>query len=445
MLRIAAAHKTGFLQDQCSIPFVTRMVNVFRGAVAHLPASSIPEGVWNSLELDLVYCICRHRTWINCSLLDSICTEFLVSDYQINRDLAEQLVGELMHGARRVQNNEEKIDDREFLKYIFVLASMSKNENDLTDDLGIGYDLIRRLKTATENVIADGSETVTFLPEVDSMFGDIILNISKELKNTPWILSVYYLKYEFGSIPESLDMVVEENSFDWLFETLLYLASNSECNFETLLKKTNEYCIENSLDILEAEEFKEVLGHLSRKGFLFKSGSGPRGPIYQASEKSQFLAAEAFATKFTKAPTLGALKGLNKHFQIAMVKKLGGSRAHMGLEILKKSPYPLSPQTIPVLVSQLKSDIDQNRLVELLAKHGRSLQPWIRKAVCSAAFELSDLSSSSTALELIRKFATKDSSDSVRDFALALMSGKMTSGTEKDWIRIFASHEESVR
>ncbi len=118
----------------------------------------------------------------------------------------------------------------------------------------------------------------------------------------------------------------------------------------------------------------------------------------------------------------------------------------MGLEILKKAPYPLNPQTIPVLVSQLKLDIDQDRLVELLAKHGQSSQPWIRKAVCSAACELSDKSStSSSAFELIKKFAADDSSESVRDFALALMSGEMASEIEEDLIRIFASHEESVR
>jgi hypothetical protein len=443
MVQISAAHKLDYIQNDCSSPLVARMVGVFRKAVSHLPASSVPEGIWKALEIDLVYCICRHRSWINSPLLDSICTEFLVTDYRLNRDNAEQIVGELMHAAREIQGSSATIKDREFLRYIFVLASQSQNEEKLSEDLGIGYDLIRKLKAATEHILTDkNSEIVTFLPEVDSLFSEIILDISREIKSNPWSLSADYLRYELDSLPVSLEMIFEDDGFGRVFEFLLLLSSVESISFDSLLKKSNEIAEKNKWSTIDVCELRELLTLLEHKGFIFKSGNGVKGPIYQASDKSQSLTAEAFASKYKKAPTTENLKRLNKYFQIALVSTMTGNRAHMGLELLKSNPYPLNPVTITPLVEVLNNDIDQVRLTELLLKHAASPQPWLRKSVCSALLKLDRVPEATSA---VQKFAKEDQSESVRSFALEHLALNLDPLLGANWNRLFAKHEKSRR
>jgi len=374
--------------------------------------------------------------------MDSICTEFLVSDYRLNRDQAEQLVGEMMHAAREIQKNSEKILDETFLKYIFVTAAVSESESHLIECLGIGRDLIARLKSAVKSIQIEGDTDIKFLPEVDAKFAEIIVKNAKEMKARPWVNDLYFLEYELDSANDILAMQIEDYGSQWIFDLLKNLCINNESNADSMLKNNTEYCIANRLPPIEEGEFYASLEELAKLGFIFRMGSGAKGPIFQPSEKSQKLTAEAYAFDMNKAPTVNGLKDLNKYYQKAVIQKLKGKRAHIGLDLLKKIPYPLNPMTLPKLVKNLRVDIGDDRLIELMAKHLESTFPWVRKSVCSA---LEVLITNEKASDILVQVAKSDNSESVREFALSLLSKDLSPAKTQTWSRVLTAHENANR
>jgi hypothetical protein len=162
------------------------------------------------LQLDILYALARHARWVKVPLFKDVLVDFLVTEHEIPRAFSESLVNEVLESCEALLGDDPNFTaaellqgkvDEEFLTYIFVAAASSTPESGVREQLGLGTGLLRSLKSAADSMAAqdqagDGSGAPKlFLPDVDTVFASIMIKLTKAVRECPWVLDVYRLKY----------------------------------------------------------------------------------------------------------------------------------------------------------------------------------------------------------------------------------------------------------
>jgi hypothetical protein len=391
---------------------------VFSKIIQRLPSEpNHAPALWTSLELDLLYLIFKHRAWLATPLLESVAVEFLMSEYRVSRDSAEQLVGEMLVAARKIIQIDPSRNqsDKEFLRYILVLSISSLSEAEIEAELGLGRGLLLRLKTAADTVIDDESTSISFLPEVDSLFAELIHEISEKMQKNPWIADVYRIEYLLTSVPESLQLLFGKLGYEWLFEVIMHLSSQKQFSTEFVQSYfgSNDDLPMTTTDFADLGGVEGLLGYLQSQNFVFQIGKSGASEQWQTTAVAQKLCATAFAAESNKTLTIGFLKALNPAFQRAVIGNFTSRQVPLILEIVKSTKFPLHPSAVDPLAEKLVEELGEQRVVELLTSFLDQPNSWLRKSICQT---LSNRCGES-ARTILTRVSSDDASQGVREVA----------------------------
>lgn len=162
------------------------------------------------LQLDILYALARHARWVKVPLFKDVLVDFLVTEHEIPRSQSESMVNDILESCDALLGDDPNFTaaellqgkvDEEFLTYIFVAAASSHQEAGVREQLGLGAGLLRSLKSAADSLAtreSRGGKQGTpklFLPDVDTVFARIMVKLTAAVRDCPWVLDVYRLKY----------------------------------------------------------------------------------------------------------------------------------------------------------------------------------------------------------------------------------------------------------
>ena len=168
------------------------------------------------LQLDILYALARHARWVKVPLFKDVLVDFLVTEHEIPRALSESIVNDVLESCDALLGDDPEFTasellqgkvDEEFLTYIFVAAASSSQESAVREQLGLGAGLLRSLRSAADSLAtqeqgpggskSNGAKSTPklFLPDVDTVFARIMIKLTDAVRDCPWVLDVYRLKY----------------------------------------------------------------------------------------------------------------------------------------------------------------------------------------------------------------------------------------------------------
>ena len=184
------------------------------------------------LQIDLVYSICVHQYWLKTDFFKDFLIENFSYEYLLSREVINEIGSVLIERYISLVhlNNNFNVTNKDFLKFIFIQTVTFDEDSSLSEKLGLGTTLLNKLKSAAINIESVQDDQFLFLPKIDQEYANIILELSNEFKNTPWIFSSYRLMYETFDIPEPwLSLTWEKNS-SWLLKLLVELETHGSVN-----------------------------------------------------------------------------------------------------------------------------------------------------------------------------------------------------------------------
>ncbi len=172
------------------------------------------------LFVDLVYAIGQHRDWLQTPVFSVLLVEFLQFDHGITRNDAEVIVHDLLDAAIQLGLGRARSlcsQDRDFLTAAYVSAAGAVDDSNLEIELGLGSAVLRKLRDGIKAL--ESVDQNVFVPEYDAMLASIVLELSQEVKQTPWSMDLYKLKFGLLSaggdlaqpfiLPESLPVILD--------------------------------------------------------------------------------------------------------------------------------------------------------------------------------------------------------------------------------------------
>lgn len=148
------------------------------------------------LFLDLAYAIAQHKDWLHTPVFSVLLVEFLQFDHGIRRNDAEILVHDVVEAAIQLDFGGQRQlcrSDRDFLTCAYVSAMDAQDDSFLELELGLGTAVLRKLRDGVKAL--ESVDQNVFVPEYDAMLASIVLELSQELKEVPWALDHYRVKF----------------------------------------------------------------------------------------------------------------------------------------------------------------------------------------------------------------------------------------------------------
>ena len=193
----------------------------FIESISKLPSvSRASKAAAGHLFLDVVYAIAQHRDWLQTQVFSVLLVEFLQFDHGIARNDAEVIVHDLLDTAVELGLGRARglcSQDRDFLTSAYVSAAGALDDTNLEVELGLGSAVLRKLRDGIKAL--ESVDQNVFVPEYDAMLASIVLELTKEIKQTPWALDLYKLKFALLSaggdlaqpfiLPESLPVILD--------------------------------------------------------------------------------------------------------------------------------------------------------------------------------------------------------------------------------------------
>ena len=265
-----------------------------------------------ALQLDILYALARHARWVKVPLFKDVLVDFLVSEHEIPRALSESMVNEVLESCEALLGDDPNFTasellqgkvDEEFLTYIFVAAASSTHESAVREQLGLGAGLLRSLKSAANSLAArdhDHGGTAgapkLFLPDVDTVFARIMIKLTEAVRDCPWVLDVYRLKY---TLLEQLDRQRFAVLAPHVPAVYAFLCATGRTNHKALdqetLVKLWAGCHED-----QALSGESIILLLEAAGLIFRTDVRRRGKrqevLWDLTPAAEALTAEAYVS-----------------------------------------------------------------------------------------------------------------------------------------------------
>lgn len=150
------------------------------------------------LFLDLSYCLLKHLPWLDVSVYRQVLIGFLIDYYRLEKNVAQETIDHYSEQLRSVKGFTDRmsLDDRDFVRYIFVMTLTSKNEQHLVLELGFGsvfLNCVRDFLQATVHCRRPAS----FLHGFEELCYQELIELADGLVKTPENLALYRLRYQF--------------------------------------------------------------------------------------------------------------------------------------------------------------------------------------------------------------------------------------------------------
>lgn len=288
------------------------------------------------LFVDVIYAIVQHKSWLQTPVFAVLLVEFLQFDHGLARNDAEVLVHDLLDAAIQLGLGRARTifcEDRDFLTSAYVSAAGAIDDSNLEGELGLGAAVLKKLRdgiSALESV-----DHNVFVPEYDAMLASIIIELSKELKQTPWAIDLYRLKFSLLSAGgDAAQAFILPDSLPVILDALVAIGRG------------------HFLTLSERPALAELL---VRCEILMESKTSPRskkaghiltdlGARLTASKVALTLDQELSPEKFLE---------LNHHWQIGVLKKLNLNQFSAMANAALSSLNRLAPEVLEAIMTRM--------------------------------------------------------------------------------------------
>lgn len=353
----------------------------------HLPTTPATVRI---LQTDLIYLLLRQLAWVNAPIFSEVVTEFLSHDYKMPRAvstaLIEALTKKIPENLRDALHADAETYNKRFLHFIFVSCATADDEARLVADLGLGTSLLRRIRGAAESVMREQSspkDKLNFVPELDALLREVMIEIAEEIKITPWSMDEHRLQFMLYDVDTSFWQVSENDLVRKSFQLLLNIGKAAELTFEKIL----DDCLKLFGPHCQHDATLHLLQILKRKELIFvdmASRGAPKGK-WSLAQLGQEITADAFACKYLRVASakLDVLPQLNAYYQLAIMRRANAQQMPEILEILRDSLYKLSPRALTLAITQLAKHAEHQDIFSLLKPALEQREnPWVRAAIC---------------------------------------------------------------
>jgi hypothetical protein len=369
------------------------------------------------LQLDMLYALARHARWVKVPLFKDVLVDFLVTEHEIPRALSESMVNDVLESCEALLGDDPEFTasellqgkvDEEFLTYIFVAAASSSQESAVREQLGLGAGLLRSLKSAADSLAVQDSGSGSaggrgtratpklFLPDVDTVFARIMIKLTEAVRDCPWVLDVYRLKYLLLEKLDRQRFAILATHVPAVYEFLCAAGRQNHraTDEETLARMWSE--IHDDKDI----SFPVLVQLLEAAGLIFRTDVRRRGKkqqvLWDLTPLAEQLTAEAYvSTRVSRAGTQaipGAQVDLDWYDAPATWRRgyLQQAIAQSPVEKLRQAVDKLSPRiddpalAESVIEALVKSNMPDLAESAFISWSGQILQPPSVSAICRA-------------------------------------------------------------
>ncbi len=346
-------------------------------AVAPLTESGlIPQGTADAISEELLYGLMRHRSWLGCQLLIPVLIDHVASYFGLPEQIASACVCGAHSAAKQILPM-SKHSEADFLKYICVSTAISKNEIELEIDLGLGKNLINRIKQAL-GLIAENHTSVRYLAELDQQITAAVSALADDLARSPCALERARLHYLLLDAEAPWDQVIDEMGSEWIFDFLSSLVEKHSMTLKeisVLLDHTipTEFARRNNLS---APEFCRLL---TERGLIAADGPRKWRNLPLASQ----ITAPAVAPALYPSLVNGQrhLSRYDRDIQIAVVTSQELSCDDL-LALVRQEPA-LNPVALRTALHRIAADLGPAQAAQLLRVLAARELPSFAQAVVS--------------------------------------------------------------
>lgn len=337
--------------------------------------------------LDAAYCLFYNKNWLKTSMFHSIAASFLAVEYNIAFKTAIYIVGEMSRSLEGVLNIRSlELKDSDFLKYIFI-STVSQDDPYFSEKLGLGKEIFKKLKNVANSLGDKNSDRFEFLPEIDSMYSDIIFDLSKELADKPWIFSAYELQFLLLDAPVPWNTLISEKSSGWLLVFLSETFVNEDLNEKDFIS-----FIEKTFPIFDSSQYSELchdfLEYLENKNMIYFENTKKKSiarSIKLADLGNKQVSQYVYHHHLSKGSSdYDSFLKLNGYLQSQVLEKCDNIDQTLLLQDLGVAGRVKS-EAMTAAVGYLTKFYPKESLIESLEKIVMEGQtPWVRVEACKA-------------------------------------------------------------
>ncbi len=449
----ALQHKFSYLSGNFSDPMLRDLSDIVRSSAGGKGDHGYSSPIVSTLELDVVYCVLKHRQWASCHIFKDVFVEFLVVDYGLEAAHAERLYKDVktrleiyfpyLKNEKSIESIEDEVSqkrEKEFLTYVFISAMTVKDESFLVHELGIGTGLLKRIKKLVSHLVRQGTRDgrrdfeqqdvhrIEFLPELEVLLSEIMINLSSEIRKCSWAIDLERLKYRLQENPIWIESKKDDRYISACFELMLQLGLNGKRSFSDLK------CLDEKGFMVNVDDLKLILEILENVDLIYSQpgrGRYSHDKYWELTAKGEDLTAEAFSHRYLKkmeSPCVISteeLCSLRPAYQAALISNLPSACASEILDYLKVEARTLSPRGLEAIFKRATTEKDRcpetiKRLfkkISVLALEAGS--PWLRSAACRMLGAIDQNIIDQEELKRVLITASEqDSSQTVKDAAM---------------------------
>lgn len=341
-----------------------------------LEKTTLPQGMASVVSLVLCYAGFRHIHWINTPIFRDILIHHVKSDYRIESGTAALLTDCVLRELRSVKNlTPSHVDnsDFEFLKYIFIIAATADNERSLVSDMGLGSEIIHKMKSTLKMVMTDPElcekNPQVFLSDLDAQIYEIMLEVSKDIRRYPWSIHVDKLRYLMIGANDPISSLIVRYGCRWVFEVLLGIGSKSISSSNQILFRLQKNFMSSEPAVTEGD-IQLLLEQLHDLDLIFPvdgSRNNDRNLKWELTNEAALLTADAFALTHVNAQKnpFGNFRELNRFYQKALLDTFGPGHVN-GISDLLTATKGLPTDVIKSAIQYLSKHADPQTLTDIV-------------------------------------------------------------------------------
>ena len=346
-----------------------------------------------ALILDVVYACLRHRAWINNELFGDALAAFLAGEYRLAASTAESLVKKVLStlGADALT----AADNKEFLRYLFVMSATTSDEASLVFELGLGKELLARVSAGLEpkggKPAPDGASAragAVFAAPLDADIADALAELAAETGADPGALDAERLRFALFEADQGASTPLASVEARRVFAVLVELGVK-----RMLPEIALEAALAHAIGEAKASvRTKRLLASLVGAGLVFAAQS----KRWELTPEGQALTALAFAAAFggEPMPDFTVLAQLNAQYQEKVIERHPAFTNDELLACVVRL-RPLAPRTLQALIKRIAASGDDAAVARLRADvSSAKFPPWLADAAKGALAAIGQTTSS---------------------------------------------------
>lgn len=292
--------------------------------------SVLPSGLTSAVILTLTYASFRHLHWINTPIFRDILIHHVSSDFRIEASTAALLTDAVLREVRSLKPlapSHVDNSDFEFLKYLFIIAATAESERSLVSDMGLGPEIIYKMKATLKLVMTDPDDceknATSFLSELDAQIYEIMLEVSRDIRRYAWSIHVEKLRYMMIGVGDPVSSLISRYGARWIFDILLSIGSRSIVSSNQVAARLQKNFMGSDSQVSD-KEIADIINQLHSLKLIFPVGGSRHNDgnfKWELASDAARVTADAFAVTWlnTGRKPLSGFRELNQHYQKSLL------------------------------------------------------------------------------------------------------------------------------